>query len=157
MEEMLTMCAHLHKLISLSDQEKQSIQEKSQQQQQRGTSLRHRLSLVGSSAKVERKKVAYIHCKAGLSRSYVFLICYLMSQLLKPFEECEAYLKTLREFDPKPEHTAFVAQFAQYLLQPRVNNDRTDDEDKYVRILADVLSLPQKYRLKLLQDLEKLT
>ena len=152
-ENMLQLCQHVDKLLK-GNNNNSSSSSVSPNHHQSGSG-KSRLSFARKDT-TEKRRVAYIHCKAGATRSWVFTMCYLLSQLQRPYEECEAYLRSLRSFYPKPFQIEFVKQFAQYLEQPR-EPEMSADEEKYVRILADVLSLPQKFRLKLLSDLEKLT
>jgi protein-tyrosine phosphatase len=140
-EEIITVCQNISKLIE-------------PELAAGGSKKGHRLSIVGS--KQDRRKVVYVHCKAGLSRSWVFSMCYLMYHLHKSYDEADQYLRSLRGFMPKPCHVTFVRSFAAYISTPKFAAV-SDEEEKYIRLLAEVLSMSPKYRQKLLQDLEKLT
>lgn len=137
-EEIIAVCQNISKLM----------------ESETNASKKHRLSIVGS--KQERRKVVYVHCKAGLSRSWVFGMCFLMYHLHKSYDDADQYLRSLRGFMPKACQVAFVRSFAAYISTPKFAA-QSDDEEKYIRLLAEVLSMSPKYRLKLLQDLEKLT
>ncbi|CUG88069.1 dual specificity protein phosphatase, putative [Bodo saltans] len=138
-EEIIAVCQNISKLMEPEGS---------------ASSSKKRLSIVGS--KQDRRKVVYVHCKAGLSRSWVFSMCFLMYHFHKSYDESDQYLRSLRAFMPKPCHVAFVRSFAAYISTPKFAAV-SDEEEKYIRLLAEVLSMSPKYRQKLLQDLEKLT
>lgn len=140
-EEIIAVCQNVAKIMEPDDADK------------KGDGLKHRLSI---ASRPGRRRVVYVHCKAGLARSWVFAMCFLMYQHHRTFEEADTYLRSLRNFTPKPVHISLVQRFASYITSPKFAAT-SDDEDKYIRLLADVLSLAPKYRQKLLQDLEKLT
>jgi hypothetical protein len=149
MEELLTVCQNAHRAVD-SDSDANRSPERA-----RGLSvLRQRLSF--TAPRQDKKKVIYVHCKTGLSRSYVFAMCYLVSQRGLGLHEADQYLRSLRQFAPRPVHVAMVERFHQYIKNPRFQ-EKSAEEERYVRVLADVLSLPPKYRHRLLQDMDKLT
>ena len=126
-----------------------------------------RVSIVGGalrrltqahSRQPERKKVAYVHCKAGAQRCYVVAACYLMSQHARSPDEVERFLRGLRPaFRPSAAQLEFVKAFGEYIARPLVLQPRSDDEERYQTVLAEVLSLSVRSRERLLRDLEKLT
>lgn len=146
-EEIISVCQNVAKLIG--QETPAGIFKK-----EGGGGIKHRLSIVGG--KPERRKIVFVHCKAGLARSWVFGMCYLMVQHHLPYDEADQYLRSLRGFMPKPCHVVFVRSFAAYITSPKYAA-HTDEEEKYIRLLTEVLSMSPKYRIKLLQDLEKLT
>lgn len=147
-EELISVCQNVQKLCDVDPGAA------TRRKASETNSIRHRLSIVARPQ--GRKKVVYVHCKTGLTRSWVFLMIFVIFTYGKTFEEADLYLRGLRAFDPKPHQIDFVKRFVTYLESPRASAVN-DDEEKYVRILAEVLSLAPKYRSKLLQDLEKLT
>lgn len=155
-EEIITVCQNIGKLVDLEPKTPPTGSGGDKKKKGSGGSsdIKHRFSIVGQ--KPEKKKVVFVHCKAGLARSWVFAMCYLLCILHKSYDEADSYLRNIRSFDPQPCHVTFVKRFEGYIKSPRFAS-QTDEEEKYVKILADVLSLSPKYRLKLLQDLEKLT
>ncbi len=150
-ETMLQLCQQVEKLLRPTGSSSASVSPTGQ-----AAAARSRLSFASKKDAVEKRRVVYVHCKAGTCRSWAFAMCYLLTQTQRPYDECDAYLRSLRAFHPKQVQIDFVRQFAVYIEQPR-EPEISPDEEKYFRILADVLSLPQKFRLKLIRDLEKLT
>jgi hypothetical protein len=145
-EEIIAVCQNVSKMIEQDSSGLEKVKHDG--------GIKHRLSIVGG--KSERRKVVFVHCKAGLARSWVFGMCFLMYHFHKTFDEADQYLRSLRSFMPKPCHVVFARSFAAYISSPKFAA-HSDEEDKYIRLLAEVLSMAPKYRQKLLQDLEKLT
>ena len=148
LDEMISVCAQVRQLLSVESSCPAASLSTT-------NGAMRRLSLAKPP---EKRKAVYVHCKAGKQRSWVVAMCYLISQHQRSFDEADALCRGRRSsFAPTDAQIAFVQSFAEYVTQPRLSKERNDDEEKYQMVLADVLSLPTKLRLRLISDLEKLT
>lgn len=140
LEFMLSVCQSLHQAVGATPTPEHRE--------------KRRLTIV---RRVERRPVAYIHCKGGIQRCWVVAMCYLIACQHKTFEEAEDVMRAARpRCDPSAEQQDFVHRFVTYVASPQVHC-KSEDEERYLHALAEVLSLPAPLRTRLVRDLEKLT
>lgn len=108
---------------------------------------------------VHKGECVYVHCKAGLGRSWCVVMCYLIAQRNMTLGEAESMLCVLRPtMVPSDPQRAFVVAFEDHIRTQRAPlAPKAQDEERYYKLLADLLSLPPQYRTRLVRDLEQLT
>eukprot|EP00758_Cryptobia_borreli_P018316 Tbor_TRINITY_DN670_c0_g1::TRINITY_DN670_c0_g1_i1::g.1582::m.1582 len=68
-----------------------------------------------------KRRVVYIHCKAGVGRSWMVLMCYLTTYKGKTFEEAYHMVKSKRNHvNPGPEQKQFVRDFQSRFIDEQI-------------------------------------
>jgi hypothetical protein len=107
---------------------------------------------------IHHGRCVYLHCKAGLSRCWAVAVCYLVAHRNMTVGEADSMLQVVRpQLKPTAAHREYVARFAEFIASQRMPlRSKEEDESKYYRVLADLLSLPPQYRQRLVRDLDQL-